>query len=345
MLRFRGAGLSLVIKDIARLAGVSTATVSRALSHPDRVSEETRALVMGVVERHGYRVNSFARSLRKQRAGAVLALVPNLGNPFFSLIIKGIQDRLQEAGVDLLVADSHSTGGAGRSPVAHLRESRADGLISLDGSLPAATLKDLVAPDTVGKVVFACEWPLSAPLPSVRSDNREGMRLAVDHVVGLGHRRVAYLTGPAGNILTDERRAGVEAALAAQGLSLPPERVDGGDFSLEAGHAAAVRLMAMTPRPTAVICASDQLAIGLISGLSALGLSVPQDVSVMGFDDIASAPYALPPLTTIRQDRLALGRAAADLLLERLADPAATEGRVLTLPVELVLRRSTAAPA
>ncbi len=334
--------LSIGIKDIARLSGVSTATVSRTLSAPDRVSEETRRVVMAVVEQYGYRVNSVARSLRRQRADSVLALLPDLENPFFSMILAGIQQTLLAAGVDLLVTDSRTTCAAGRSPVAHLRASRVDGLICLDGGLKPEILEALGAGDVAGRVVFACEWPGNAEFPSVRSDNRAGMRLAVDHLVGQGHRHIAFLRGPADNVLTRERQAGVEAALAAHSLHLAPGAIDGGDFSLQAGHAAAARLMRLTPRPTAVICSSDQLAIGLMSGLDALGLGVPEDVSVVGFDDIALAAYARPPLTTVRQDRIALGQTAARLLLDRLDGPGAADAPpVITLPVALVTRQST----
>ncbi|GGF73574.1 LacI family transcriptional regulator [Paracoccus acridae] len=342
MQTYRRDIMAIGIKDIARLAGVSTATVSRALSHPGRVSPETRAQVMAVVEEHDYRVNSFARSLRVRRADAVLALVPNLGNPFFSEIIAGIQDGLTPAGLDLLVTDSLSQQARRQSPVTHLQAARADGLICLDGALPAGILDDLAASDVAGRVVFACEWPDGRGFPVVRSDNRAGMALAVQHLVGLGHRDFALLTGPEGNVLTRERREGAEAALAQAGLSLPPSRIAGGSFEIRDGFRAAGDLMRMPSRPTAILCSSDQLAIGCISGLSELGVRVPQDVSVVGFDDIALAAYSRPPLTTIRQDRRRLGRIAAERLLSSLSGKPLAE-TLTTLPVEIVVRRSTAA--
>lgn len=337
--------MAIGIKEIARLAGVSTATVSRALSQPDRVSPDTRAQVMAVVERHDYRVNSFARSLRVRRADAVLALVPNLGNPFFSEIIAGIQEGLLPAGIDLLVTDTLSQKQRRQSPVAHLQAARADGVICLDGGLPAEILDELAAPDVAGRVVFACEWPEGRSFTTVRSDNRAGMAMAVQHLLGLGHRDFALLTGPAGNVLTQERQESAEAALAAAGLNLPASRIAGGSFEIRDGYRAAGALMRGEARPTAILCASDQLAIGCISGLSELGIRIPEDVSVVGFDDIALAAYSRPPLTTIRQDRVRLGRFAAQRLLDSLAGRPAAEA-LTTLPVEIVVRRSTtAAPA
>lgn len=337
--------MSISIKDIARLSGVSTATVSRTLSQPDRVSETTREAVMAVVDRHGYRVNSMARNLRRQRADSVLAIVPDLGNPFFSAIFAGLQETLSAQGTDLLVTDSRSALRGGRSLLAHLREARVDGLVCLDGGLPQAARAELKAPDIATRVVFACEWLAEGGFPSVRSDNRAGMRLAVDHLVNLGHRDIAYLSGPGGNVLDTERRAGVVEALASHGLALPGPRFGLGDFSLEAGRAAAAEFLALTPRPTAVICASDQLAIGLASGLHARGLRVPDDVSLVGFDDIQTAEFVNPPLTTVRQDRLQIGAQAAGLLLRQLAGANCAPDKVVTLPVSLQVRGSTAAPS
>jgi LacI family repressor for deo operon, udp, cdd, tsx, nupC, and nupG len=333
--------MSTGIKEIARLAGVSTATVSRALSHPDRVAEETRRQIMTLVEEHGYRANSFARSLRRRRSDTVLAVLPDLGNPFFSTILSSIQETLLAVGIDLLVTDSRSTHNTGRSPAAHLRAARADGLICLDGGLNAGLLEELSEGDIAGRVVFACEWPEGASFPTVRSDNRAGMQLGVDHLVALGHRDIAFLSGPAGNILTSERQQGFVAALQRHGLTLDDDRIAGGDFSMDAGYASA-RLFAQPIRPTAVVCSSDQLAIGLISGLRELGLSVPSDVSVVGFDDIGPAPYAVPALTTIRQDREALGRKAAQMLLKRLGSDICEQDETATLPVTLIERASTA---
>lgn len=332
--------MTIGIKEIARLAGVSTATVSRALSHPGRVSPETRAQVMAVVEQHDYRVNSFARSLRVRRADAVLALVPNLGNPFFSEIIAGIQEGLTPAGIDLLVTDTLTQKARRQSPVGHLQAARADGLICLDGGLPAATLDEMGGRTVADRVVFACEWPEGRAFPAVRSDNRGGMAQAVDHLLDRGHRVFALLTGPEGNVLTRERHQGAREALAVAGLELPESHVAGGSFEIGAGYEAAGRLMRLTPRPTAILCCSDQLAIGCISGLAAAGVRVPEDVSVVGFDDIGPAAYARPALTTVRQDRRKLGRIAAQRLLDSIAGRRADEA-LTTLPVEMIVRAST----
>ena len=317
------------------------ATVSRAMSNPSIVSDSTRAAVEAAIAETGYTLNVAARNLRQSQVGGVLALVPKLANPFFSVILSGIADVLRGNGLNLLVLDTSIQGGSGRREAigAYLTRSRSDGVIVLDGGLDA----DLFRQPNCPPVVQACEWIEGLEAPRVLADNAEGARLAIDHLTGLGHRRILHLTGPEGNSLTRARREGVLAGLANAGLAEAATAQLRGDFSLRSGHAAAAQLLQMTARPTAVFCDNDEMAIGLINGLSQAGLRVPQDISVVGFDNIEMSAYTLPPLTTIRQHRDRLGRHAATALLARINGQPTPEDEVL--PVELLLRDSTAAPA
>ncbi|MCO6384815.1 substrate-binding domain-containing protein [Oceanicola sp. 502str15] len=338
------------IRDVAREAGVSTATVSRALSNPDLLTESTRKAVEDAVRITGYRVNHAARNLRMQKAGAVLVLVPNLGNPFFSTILAAISESFAGSDTSVLIADTASSASGGRELAGYFLDGRIDGMISLDGGLAPADLEAFDAAGVADRIVFACEWVDGASLPSVRSDNEEGARLAVQHLYDLGHRDIAHVTGPAGNVLTKARRAGMLAERARLGLPSRDDWIIRGDFSLASGREAAQRIIAMEERPSAVFCASDQVAFALMSTLNAAGVRVPEDISVVGFDDIELSKVYTPALTTIRQDRHALGRQSARLLLERIAsadDPLAAsgQGRVETISVELVARQSTAAPS
>ncbi|MFT4151457.1 MAG: LacI family DNA-binding transcriptional regulator [Paracoccaceae bacterium] len=327
------------ISDVARLAGVSTATVSRALSHPGMVSEDTRAAVQAAIHATGYRLNHAARNLRHRRTGGIVALVPNLANPFFSQILSGIASVLGPAGYNLLIADTGAVGA--ESLLDYAEPSRADGLIVLDGSLPAATLAGRVP------VVEACEWVPGLEAPRVKIDNRAAAGLAVNHLADLGHRRIGHVAGPRGNVLTEARLGGVQDALAARGLAFPAEALLPGDFSLESGRAAAVLWLAQPPdrRATAVFLASDAMACGFIGEVQRHGLSVPRDLSVVGFDDIELIAHIAPPLTTIRQPRAALGRVAAERLLARLRGQDDQTAGDTILPVELVIRASTAPPS
>lgn len=328
---------TVTIQDVARHANVSTATVSRALSAPNSVSEKKRDAVMQAVRTTGYRVNRAARSLRTQQSHTVLALLPTLANPFFSQVLKGIADGLATSGQALMVAETEQIHNAGDDLLTYLEDQRADGAIVLDGALPRASLERLKASSHGANVVFACEWPEQEGFPSVRSANADGARRAVQHLFELGHRNIVHVTGPQGNVLTAARCGGYETA--CKSLGLPTSYVQG-DFSLQSGVAAAAEILNMATPPTAVFCASDVIAFGVVSGLSREGLSVPNDISVVGFDDIEYSEHVVPPLTTIRQDRAALGQTAARILLQRRAEQLRSNA-IEEIPVDLVQRGST----
>lgn len=336
---------SATIHDVARAARVSTATVSRALSNPDLLSDSTRAAVLDAIRSTGYRVNKAARNLRMQRAGAVLILVPDLGKPFYSRILAGISDGFADSDYAVLIADTENRPLREGELLGYFLDGRIDGVISLDGGLDPAALGACVEAGLGGRIVFLCEWVEGVAFPVIRADNAGGARLAIGHLHALGHRRIAHVTGPEGNVLTTERRRGMAEERARLGLPARPEWIMRGDFSLQSGHDAARAILAMAERPTAVFCAADMVAFGLIAGLHAGGLSVPGDISVVGFDDIDMSESYVPALTTIRQDRHRLGREAADALLLRLgpdAPPGAPAHIVVDL--DLVIRQSTAPP-
>lgn len=336
---------SATILDVARAAGVSTATVSRALSNPDLLSDTTRALVLEAIQSTGYRVNQAARNLRMQRAGAVLVLVPNLGKPFYSRILAGISDGFADSDYAVLIADTESRPLGDGELEGYFLDGRIDGVVSLDGGLDPAALEACAKLGVGGRIVFLCEWVEGADFSVIRSDNTEGARLAIRHLHALGHTRIAHITGPEGNVLTTSRREGMMEERARLGLPAREEWIIRGDFSLQSGHRAAERILAMKERPTAVFCAADMVAFGLIAGLNKGGLSVPQDISVIGFDDIDMSDYYVPALTTIRQDRHRLGQEAALALHRRLGPANALGGDAdEVIEVELVVRDSTAPP-
>ncbi|MES0883448.1 LacI family DNA-binding transcriptional regulator [Roseibium sp. SCP14] len=339
---------SIRIRDVAKEAGVSTATVSRALSNPELLTEATREVVFAAIRSTGYRVNKAARNLRTRQAGAVLVLVPNLGNPFFSQILAGMSECFGDSDTSVLIADTKDQAQSGKLFVDYFLDSQVDGMICLDGGLSGHELRQFSDNGLSDRIIFACEWVHDTCLPSVRSDNARGARLAVQHLFDLGHRKIAHVTGPQENVLTHARREGMLAERARLELPVKDDWIIRGDFSLESGRQAAERIIAMEHRPTAVFCASDQVAFGLMSTLSANGLRVPEDISVVGFDDIELSEYYVPALTTIRQDRRALGRKAATLLMECIdPEPVALAERTapVVVDVELVVRQSAAPPA
>lgn len=340
------------VGDVARRAGVSTATVSRVLSRPDQVSPKTRKRVMQAVEETGYRLNHAARNLRQGRTGGIVVLVPYLSNPFFSTILAAIARVASEAALNVLVVDTRETESANRRILDYLHSNRADGLIVLDGNLP----QQFFSPSSWRPpVVFACEAPDVPGQPTVTVDNRRGAEMAVAHLLGLGHRRIGYVAGPPHNVLTGQRHAGYAAALAEARQPPRPDWLFEGDFTMQSGSLAARRWLTMADRPTAVFCASDAMACGFVSELHRHGVLVPRDVSVVGFDDIDIAAHFIPGLTTIRQPRALIGAAATGMLIDLLRSPAGEGLRnssapddgspALELPVELIVRESTVPPA
>ena len=333
------------LQDVARVAKVSTATVSRTLSNPDVVSESTRRRVSEAVKATGYRINRAARNLRTQRAHSVLVLLPDLANPFFSTILEGISRNLSQHGYSMLIASTKQVHDSGERLIDYLDDARADGMIVLDGGLDPEVVQMLESAPQAERVLFACEWVDGANFPSVRCENRQGTRTAVNHLYDLGHRKIAHVTGPTGNVLSSTRKDEFVAEIAKLKLALDPEWIIAGDFSLAAGCLAAQAWIAMEDRPTAVFCSSDQLAMGFIAELSRHDFKVPDDVSVMGFDDIDLAEQFIPPLTSIRQDRLMIGETAAKMLMARIKAPNDAQAEhSAVLPVSLVIRESTAAP-
>lgn len=331
----------ITITEVARAANVSTATVSRALSKPDLLSKETRDTVFKAIQATGYQVNQAARNLRMRRAGAILVLVPDLGKPFYSEILAGISEGFAETDFSVLISDTETRPMQDGELAGSFLNGRVDGVLTLDGNLSADMLASCQHAGVSQRIVFVCEWVEGEPFHSIRSDNSGGARMAIRHLNDLGHNRIAHVTGPEGNVLTNERRRGVQAERERLDIPARPEWIIRGDFSLESGRTAAEQILAMKERPTAVFCAADMVAFGLISRLHESGVNVPRDISVMGFDDIEMSGSFVPGLTTIRQDRRKIGRLAADRLIQRLENPEIENG-VDEVKVDLIVRESTA---
>ncbi|MEP4294262.1 MAG: LacI family DNA-binding transcriptional regulator [Rhizobiaceae bacterium] len=331
------------ITDVARVAGVSTATVSRALSKPETVAKQTREAVLAAAAETGYRINLAARNLLRRRTGAVVLLVPNLCNPFFSQILAGIESVLTSQGLSILMVDTMQSGTRPDFILDFLHHSRADGIISLDGSLPSVLLNSSQNSNENLPFVFGCEWHPQETFPSVRANNQQGARLAIEHLVSLGHRHIGYINGPAENVLSQVRKNSTQEALAEHGMPVRNEWFFDGDFTLEAGAKVAREWIDLEDRPSAIFCANDEIACGLISELHQAGINVPDQLSVVGYDDIDIAERYIPALTTVWQPRFDLGQAVANLLLEGIENDGFGETvPIEILPVKLTIRQSTA---
>jgi LacI family repressor for deo operon, udp, cdd, tsx, nupC, and nupG len=329
------------VTDVARRAGVSTATVSRALSAPGRVSPDKRERVMRAVEELRYSPNAAARSLRQATARKILVTVPNIANPFFSKIIRAIEEEAQRHGYAVLLGDTRYTVDGEEQYAAMLTSREADGLIFLGHRLPDAVKPLINRLKERAPVVNGCEFDPDLGVPSAHIDNAGAAAEAMDHLYALGHRRVGILAGPTTGPLCRDRLAGAMRSVRNHGGAAPA--VLHGDFSVQWGIDGAAEMLDLAERPTALLCLSDEIAIGAMHALRLRGVRCPDDMSVVGFDDITVAQYLNPPLTTVRQPMEEIGRATVQLLVAILKDDGACLDS-LTFAHQLVIRESTAPP-
>jgi len=326
------------IRDVARELGISVATVSRALSRPELLRRETRDRVMAVVERLGYRPNLLARGLRRGETRALLLVVPTL-SPFFLEIYAGAEDVAREADFALLLASSNGDPEREEACFDQVSSGRADGIVLLTGVVPSAYAS---GKRPLPPLVAVLERLPHHRVPVIRTDHRAGASAALRHLIGLGHRRIAHIAGSRKATSTAHRIAGYRSALESAELPVLPELIYPGDFTMQSGAAGMAQLLKLREPPTAVLCGNDEMAFGAISELRRSGFSVPEDLSVVGFDDQNMAAFYNPPLTTVHIPRRELGRRAALELMELL------EGRSVAhevvLPTRLIVRDSTAPP-
>ena len=330
------------LKDIAKRLGVSSATVSRALADSELVAEETRKRILDMAIALDYRPNVSARSLRTRRSMSVLMVVRDVGNPFYLEVLKGVEAAAREAGYSVLMGNTENDPEREDEYFHMLRDGHADGMILMTGKLP--TRYRLPSnEDSTPPVVVALELIDGAALPHVQIDNAGAARDAVNHLVALGHRRVAHISGPVPEVMSALRRDGYRAAMADAGLAVPEGYEQRGDYSLGSGQEACTALFRLSESPTAIFVANDEMAYGAIHELHRLGLDVPGDVSVVGFDDLFFSRALNPPLTTLSQPRAEIGRQAMELLLDILAGECGPFDPVV-VPTELRIRGSTAPP-
>jgi LacI family transcriptional regulator len=330
------------IREVARLSGVSVATVSRVLNGTAAVREETRQRVLERVRELDYVPNAAARTLVRRRSQVIGVVVntgdahPDLKHPFFGDVLVGLRQALGASRYDLLLFTERK--GFLRRAVHH----QLDGLV-----LMGVDRRD---PDLRGVLdrrlpTMNVDLDVSGPRAGyVMSDNVGGARTATRHLVELGHVRIATITGLSNTKPAIDRLRGYREELLAHGFPYRTTYVRAGDFYSASGDEQTHRLLALRRPPTAIFAASDEMAIGAVSAIHEAGLSVPRDVSVVGFDDIESASLLRPPLTTIRQNKTALGRVAGESLIGLIEDEQAKPPRI-ALPVELVERSSAAPPS
>ena len=330
--------MATTIKDVARVAGVSVATVSRALNGHVNVTAQTREHVMGVVAQLRFVPSSTARSMITRRTHTVGALLPDLHGEYFSELIRGIDLAARARGLHLLVSSSH---GDAAEAAAALRamNGRVDGLLVMSPHVSADFLWGNVADDLPAVLmnthVAGCQHS------SFAVDNHGGAYAMVRHLVERGHRDIAFVAGPESNFEAQERLRGYRAAIAAL-LPGVPEQVLQGDFTQDSGFRAGSQIVALTRRPSALFASNDMMAIGCLAALNEAGLQVPNDIALAGFDDVPVSRYVNPPLTTVRARITELGGLALERLASEIEEPVRGAPLHQTLRADLVVRQSTA---
>ena len=335
------AGTRVTLKDVARLAAVHPGTASRALNVETRglVNEETARRVLAAAEELGYRPNPIARGLKTSRSYTVGVLIPDLTNPLFPPIVRGIQDRLEEAAYTPLIANTENDPDRERADFEAMRARQVDGFITAT----ARRDHDLLSrPGELGLPVVLVNRRLEdAALPSAVGDDKAGVLLAVRHLVELGHRRIAHLAGPQDISTGYLRYEGFLEAMEAAGAEADPELILIGDAVIESeGSRLCAALLDGGRECTAIVAANDLMALGCYDVLEERGIACPQEISVIGFNDMPFAAHFRPPLSTIRIPQYELGARAAELLLTTMQDSDAQPTQLLLEP-ELVVRGST----
>jgi LacI family transcriptional regulator len=332
----------MTIHDIAQLAGVSIATVSRAVNGRGDVSDETRAMVRRIAREHGYTANRDARGLSTGRTGLIGVTLPVIHPTYFSSIVASVAEALYAHDMRIVLCPTQHEHDREISLIERLMHGTTDGAILVLPAESGTELRALVRRGYRCVVVDPSEQP-DEDIPTVSAAHSAGADQAVGHLLGLGHRRIAAITGPRGRLATEERLRGYYAAMAGAGV-LPDSRlVAESDFIVEGGFAAAARLLALPDRPTAIFAFNDPLAIGAMQAARSHGLRVPDDVSIVGFDDTNEAQFVTPGLTTVRQPLAEMGRMAVSLLV-RLLENRTHETVQLELATKLVVRGSTTRP-
>ena len=331
----------VTIKDIAKELGISASTVSRALSDSPLVNAETKRSILQVAERLGYQRNELARALVLGSSGAVGLLVPDITNPFFSDIARGVGAIADKIGVGVILCNTDGRIDREVNYVRLMRRKRVDGLLLCSTTIEAPYLRELA----LSRIPFILVSRLSSQrdVPYVITDDHAGAKLAVEHLVDLGHRHIGFIGGPENVQASRDRMEAYLNVLRNNGLATRPDWKCYAGFTQAAGRKAAQRMLSLSDRPTAIFAANDVTALGVLEVAEGLGLRIPADLSLVGYDDISYASLPRIQLTTVAQPAVEMGQIAANWLFEALANPGIPKLQRILTP-RLVVRSTTASP-
>ncbi|MBN1139253.1 MAG: LacI family DNA-binding transcriptional regulator [Anaerolineae bacterium] len=330
------------VQDVARLAGVAPITVSRVVNDSGYVSEKTRRKVQAAIAELNYVPNTVARSLRLSRTHTLALVLTDIANPFWTTVARSVEDVANQAGFSVFLCNTDESVTKQDAYLRALLEKRVDGVLLVPAQTDAGLIPWLQGQNT--PVVVLDRRVSHRQVDAVRCDSEDGAVMLVNHLLDLGHRRIAVLGGPPAVSTSVDRVAGYRRAMAAAGIDVPAEWVCYGQFTQASGYEMAHDLLRLDPRPTALLGVNNFIALGAWRAAKEAGLRVPRDLSLVAFDDFASAFVAEPFLTVVDQPAAEMGRRAAELLLARLQADAPPDYQELVLPVHVIVRSSTAPP-
>ncbi len=327
--------------DVGRLAGVSQAMVSYVINHNDvAITEETRQRILNAMDELGYVPNIIARRLRSSRTYTIASIIPDITNPFYPAFERGIQDTVTQYGYDLVMYNTDGRLERERKCVESLLQGRVDGIVGVFFHLRSKDLIPLIEQQIpIVRLEARGKAPSDLALDNIFIDNIAASESAVAFLIGNGHRRIAMLTSYEGPARYRER--GYRQALETHHIAFDEALLSPGDFSEDGGYQAMTNLLRKGLRPTAVFAADDLMAMGAIIAIRESGLSIPNEIAIVGFDDIPTAKLVYPPLTTVTQFQRNVGRRAAEMVMERLTQDVPASGRSVEMPFQLIERQST----
>lgn len=325
------------ISDVAREAGVSTATVSRILHNSPKVLPETREKVLEVIKRLDYHPNTLARQFRTQKTKTILVIIPELSNTFYHEIISGIEYIAENSGYHVLIAEIHNNENLELYYFDKLTQKQVDGIITFSAKLPSKKLREYTAKFPI---VVACRYYVDVDIPNVTINNEKASKDMTNYLLNLGHRNICYLAGNVDIPLYRDRKNGFLNAFEERGLSVDDKLITQSSPSIQEGYNSVTKLLNDGMDFTAIVSGGDAMAIGAIRAIKDHGLSVPEDIAVTGFDDIELASLYSPSLSTVRQPKRQIGIRSMEKLLE-LIEGKSVRNRQEVLQYELVIREST----
>jgi LacI family transcriptional regulator len=333
----------ITIRDVARRAGVSTMTVSRVINSSGYASPETRKRVEQAVSELGYVPNAVARHLRSRRTKTIALVLSDITNPFFTTIARGVEDAAAVRGYAVMFANTDESESEEMQYLRILAQRQIDGVLLVPAGSSAEPFR-LMRTRSIPVVVID-RRVTARDVDQVHCDSVRGAEQLVQHLIALGHSRIAIISGRRNISTSVDRVAGYERALTEAGIAVDPDLIRYDSFSRKAGYDRAKDILAISPRPTAIFAANNFIAFGALRALRECGLHVPDDMSLVAFDDLPDDWHDDPLLTVLAQPAYDVGRTAAELLLDRLAGKDESRRQVVVLPGELIIRRSSAPPA